>query len=422
MLNKLKPKSEFSRNVLTLMTGTSIAQAIPIAISPILTRIYTPEDFGMFALYMSIASILAAVATGRYELAIMLPKKDEDAINIVVLSIGISFIISIFCFLIIYIFNSNISSLFKNSEISTWLYFIPFTIMLTGIYQSLNFWHNRSKNYKNLSKARIMQSSTTATTNLTMGPLIIGPIGLVLGNILGQIISVFYLTKKIFLPNNKYLWRNISFSKIITLAKRYKKFPQFDAMATLFNISSHQSAHIFFNISFGAISSGYYYLVQKIFGLPILLIASSIQDVFKEKMIEIYNSKGDTRSFFIITFRKLFLLALIPTILIYFFAIDIFIFFFGDEWKPAGEFVQILIPAFFLRFISFPLSFMFYIAEKQHYNIIGQFLLLIMILFAFLIGKDYSSTFTIELISIFTSIFYLIYLYLSYQFTSRGLK
>ena len=82
MLDNLKPKSEFSRNVLTLMTGTTIAQAIPIAISPILTRIYTPEDFGMFALYMSIASILSVVATGWYELAIMLLKKDEDTVNI----------------------------------------------------------------------------------------------------------------------------------------------------------------------------------------------------------------------------------------------------------------------------------------------------------------------------------------------------
>jgi len=83
LLKRLKPKSEFSRNVLTLMTGTTIAQAIPIAISPILTRIYTPEDFGVFALYMSVASLLAVVDTGSYEHAIILPKKDEGAVNIV---------------------------------------------------------------------------------------------------------------------------------------------------------------------------------------------------------------------------------------------------------------------------------------------------------------------------------------------------
>ena len=102
MFNKLKPKSEFSRNVLTLMTGTTIAQAIPIAISPILTRIYAPEDFGMFALYMSVASIISVIATGRYELAIMLPKKDEDAVNIVALSIIISFFVSFISLLIVF--------------------------------------------------------------------------------------------------------------------------------------------------------------------------------------------------------------------------------------------------------------------------------------------------------------------------------
>ena len=74
MLNKLKPKSEFSKNVLTLMTGATIAQAIPIAISPILTRIYTPEDFGIFALFIAITTIFGTIANGRYELAIMLPK------------------------------------------------------------------------------------------------------------------------------------------------------------------------------------------------------------------------------------------------------------------------------------------------------------------------------------------------------------
>ena len=137
MINKFKPKSEFSSNVLTLMTGTTIAQAIPIAISPILTRIYTPEDFGMFALYMSMATIISVIATGRYELAIILPEKDEDAINIMMLSIGITFLVSLITLLIIFIFNAQITLLFGNPNISQWLYFVPLTIVLTGVYQAL---------------------------------------------------------------------------------------------------------------------------------------------------------------------------------------------------------------------------------------------------------------------------------------------
>ena len=83
MLQRFKLKSEFSKNVLTLMTGTTIAQTIPVAISPILTRIYTPEDFGIFAIYLAITAILGNIVSGRYELAIMIPKKDEDAINLI---------------------------------------------------------------------------------------------------------------------------------------------------------------------------------------------------------------------------------------------------------------------------------------------------------------------------------------------------
>ena len=139
-MKRFLPKSEFGRNVLTLMTGTTIAQAIPIAISPILTRIYTPEDFGLFAFYASIASIISVVATGRYELAIMLPKKDDDAINIVVLSILISFLVSLLSLIIVLVFNTQITNLLGNPEIANWLYFIPLTVLFTGIYQSFNYW------------------------------------------------------------------------------------------------------------------------------------------------------------------------------------------------------------------------------------------------------------------------------------------
>ena len=186
MLKKYFPESEFVRNVLTLMTGTTIAQAIPIAISPILTRIYTPDDFGIFALYMSIAGIISVIATGRYELAIMLPKDDKDAINIGVLSIIIAFFISLIVFLIVLIFNQEITNLLNNPKISNWLYFIPLSILLTGIFQSYNYWTNRKKGYKKLSITNITQTSTTAGSNIAMGFAKFGSSGLIIGTLIGQ--------------------------------------------------------------------------------------------------------------------------------------------------------------------------------------------------------------------------------------------
>ena len=128
MLKRFKPKSEFNRNILTLMTGTTIAQAIPIAISPILTRIYTPEDFGIFAIFLAITLIIGSIANGRYELAIMIPKKDEDAINIFALGFIITTSISLLLLVLVLIFQKYFIFLLKNEEIGVWLYFVPISV------------------------------------------------------------------------------------------------------------------------------------------------------------------------------------------------------------------------------------------------------------------------------------------------------
>ena len=117
MLKGLKPKSEFSRNVLTLMTGTTIAQAIPIAVSPILTRLYTPEEFGVLAIFISITAIFASIINGRYELAIGLPDSDDDAINIAAIGMLITVLVSITSLIIIYVFNIDITNFFDNDDL-----------------------------------------------------------------------------------------------------------------------------------------------------------------------------------------------------------------------------------------------------------------------------------------------------------------
>ena len=150
MLKRFKPKSEFNRNILTLLTGTTIAQAIPIAISPILTRIYTPEDFGIFAIFLAITLIIGSIANGRYELAIMIPKKDEDAINIFALGFIITTSISLLLLVLVLIFQRYFIFLLKNEEIGVWLYFVPISVFFFGIFNILNYFNNRKKNYKDI--------------------------------------------------------------------------------------------------------------------------------------------------------------------------------------------------------------------------------------------------------------------------------
>ena len=155
MLERFKTKSEFSKNVLTLMTGTTIAQAIPVAISPILTRIYTPDDFGVFALFMAITAIFGSISTGRYDLAIMLPKKDEDAINIFALGFIITSSISFVLLVVVFIFQEYFVFFLKNEEIGVWLYLVPVSVFFIGTFNILSYFNIRKKNYKRKSIVKL---------------------------------------------------------------------------------------------------------------------------------------------------------------------------------------------------------------------------------------------------------------------------
>ncbi len=169
------------------MTGTAFAQALPIAVSPILTRLYTPADFGVFAMYMAIASILGVLVTGRYELAILIPKQDRDAIHIAALSAGLSVVLSGLLLLVVMFFNQAIAQLLGSPELSAWLYWVPASTLLSGIYQSLNYWSNRKSQYKRLAISRTAQSGSASLAQLGAGYVGAGATGLVGGQLAGQV-------------------------------------------------------------------------------------------------------------------------------------------------------------------------------------------------------------------------------------------
>ena len=224
-MNIIKKQSDFTKNILTLMTGTAIAQAIPIAISPILTRLYTPEDFGVFALFVAIISVLANTANARYELAIMLPKKDEDAINIFALGFIITCLISSLLFFVVLLFNDYFVKLLGNEEIGFWLYFIPITVFFSGLYNILNYFNNRRKCYKDLRNAAILKSIVLAVIQVSIGLVKQGATGLISGQIVSNLFANIKLLNNIL--KNKVLISKISMAKMIALAKKYKKFPKY---------------------------------------------------------------------------------------------------------------------------------------------------------------------------------------------------
>ncbi len=419
-LHNILPKSEFAKNVLTLMTGTTIAQAIPIAISPILTRIYTPEDFGVYALFIAITSIIGSVANGRYELAIMLPKKDEDAINIFALGFIITCTISLITLFIVILFNDYLVELLDNKEISFWLYFVPISVFFIGLWNVLNYFNNRRKQYKDLRNAVVVKSICLAIVQLLIGFIKQGASGLISGNILSQLFANTKLLRNII--NDKVLVSRISRPKIIALAKRYQNFPKYSMWAILSNTLAQHLTNILISSFYTVSTLGLYSFVQRILGMPSSLIGASVGQVFFQEATKEKQKTGKAIKTFDSTIKKLLMIGLPSFMILFFIVEDLFAIVFGEEWRIAGEYAKIVIPMFLIRFVVASVSNINNIFELQKVALIWQLLLLVLsvgcIYLSHMNAMDFSSF--LLLFSIVISLHYLVLFVILFGVSRKG--
>ena len=391
MLKKFIPKSSYARNVITLMTGTGLAQAIPIAISPILTRLYSPEDFGIFGLYMAIVAIASVLVTGRYELAILLPRNDRDALHIVALAIGLSAAVSALLLVVVLVFNGPITQLLGTSDIiAPWLYWVPASTVLMGIYTSLNYWSNRKGQYRRLAVSRVVQTSSGSLTQLGAAYAHSGPAGLVGGQLTGQLMASSLLARMIYREDQNQI-KTLRWGRVRALARKYRNFPRFLIVAHGFNTASGQVPMLLLSTLFNTATAGYYMLIQRVMAAPMVLVAGALGDVFRQEASRAYIHTGNCRAIYVSTFKRLLALAVLPFTVFFFVAPALFGWVFGEPWRVAGEYARIFTPMFFLQFITSPLSSVYMIAEKQKMDLAWQICLLVLVLSAFAIGGIFSS-------------------------------
>lgn len=346
----------FSANVLTLMTGTTIAQIISFLVSPVLTRLYSPGDYGILAIFMSITGILGVFINGRYDQAIILPKDDEQAMSIVVLSISLTTYFSFFILLLLLFFNDIFTHLLNNQQISKWLYYVPLVLFLTGVYQVFYYWLNRQKQYKEISGNRIIQSVFTSGFNLGLGFSDFKIFGLIFGQILGNLAGCLILGKVALKNRGGLLRKSLNFKDIHLVAHLYRQFPINTIPAALFNVLGHQLPTFMLAFFFDQKAIGLYYLGFRLLNLPMSLIGSSFADVSYKYTVDMLHKDQPLKSYMENVTAKLLTISIIPFFLFVFFGNDIFRIIFGEKWEMAGLFVQILAPFFLFRFLSSPIT------------------------------------------------------------------
>jgi len=408
-------KSQFAKDSITLVTGTTIAQILPILISPILTRIYSPEDIGVLQLFTSIVMIFAIIGNGRYELAIILPRKDSYAINVWALSVYVAFFTASVLLIVILLFHDFFVHALKNEQIGGWLYLAPLAVLAIAIFNSFNYLFTREKKYKTIAIVRVIRSSVVSLLQLGLYFVGSGALALLGGYTVGQAAGAgsfaFGISKR------KKLLKKVNKPTMIAVAKRYKRFPQFTMVGSLFNRLNAELPTLFISSVFDAATLGFYGWGNRMLQIPSTFIGMSIGQVYMKQATEEVQRTGLAIKTFKSVLKRLFFIGLPIFATVYVSSEWLFGFIFGAEWTVAGQYARIVTPLLFVRFLVSPLSVTYSVFEEQVVSLFTQLGLLIVLFISFAIAWIMNLSF-VYFLHIFVAIqvvYYLFFLFMLYQ-------
>lgn len=355
--------SNFITNVIKLVSGSVIAQMLGVLLIPIITRLYAPDDYGIFQLFLSISSILAIVSCLSYQMAIMLPKDDEDSINIVALCIILVFTTSIITGGFFILFSEWVGEILNTPDIAQYLIYMPIIVLFNGSFLVLNYWLIRRTRFGTLATAKVTQVFSSKAIQIGMGLGATSPIGLILGQVAGYVISPLVMLRGI--KNDLKLINNISLGKIKALAIRYKRFPIFNSWSAVANSVSLQVAPLMLALFFNPTVVGHYAIAHTVINMPMNLIGSATGQVFFQKASEEKNRTGSVKEVVREVHQRLVSIGVFPILLLMILGEELFGLVLGTQWTTAGEYSRILAPWIFFVFIASPLSTIFSVLEKQ---------------------------------------------------------
>ena len=327
------------KNILLLSTGTGIAQVIPMLASIILARLYTNNDYGDLSLFTSVTGIVGVIATLRYELTIILPKKTNDARNLLALCLVNSLIIGLISAIIIVF----LRLLFKNrGDILhfNWLYLVPIMVICTGIYNTFDNWFNRQREFKNMASLKVIQSTTTSSFRILLGFVGITG-GLIGGTVIGYII-VSFVNVGLFLKKNTLRCAYFPYKEMQKLAVQYKDFSLYAAPGALLNSASIVGLPLLIAYFYSVKLAGIYFFANNLIRTPISLLTNATAQVFKSEAVQfVHADQIENLKTLIRKVQKMAFLIIFPVVLILsLFGNSIFSFLFGNQWGTSGDLIK----------------------------------------------------------------------------------
>jgi len=408
-LNARLPKHGFWRNLSVVAGGSAVGQALSVVAAPLLSRLYNPSDFGALALFTSMTSIAGAVSTLGYHFAISSPERDEDAADVLVVSILCVLACAPIAAAVALLFRGQILEWMKSPNFGGYLWAVPIGIVGIGVYEALTQWAARKKSFGLIGKTAAGRSLTQVAGQLSGGALHLGATGLIASQLLGQWGGIGRIARETWKHDaSNFLhmrWRTLRAAAFL-----HRRFPMYSAPAILLSVLELNTTPLLFAHFFGSAVVGYYALGDRLMTIPVSLIANAAQKVFFPAAA-VAEREGRLKDETLQTLRRLVRVVLPVVFLLAAAAPELFVVALGQQWREAGVYTRWIAARTCMSLVVFPIIPVLYVRQKQSASTAFHGLQLAVRLAAIYAGARVgSSHLAVAFLGAGTGFFWLIYL------------
>lgn len=343
----------YYRNFVMMLSGNTVGQVIPLVIAPILTRLYSPDEYAVFANFAAIAGMFGIVAAGRLEVAVPIPKEKKEAQNIVYTGLLITCVITLIT-TVFPIFQEEVGRFYEDNAIAEQMYLIPISVLLLGLYAMSTNWVLRHKKYSALAANRILIPLANNGFSAVLGYIGWGVEGLIFGWLAGQLLGMLLL---VFVIDRKIDFKEYRLPIAKKTLKEYKDFPLINSLHAFTDMFANQFI-LFWILSsyFGMFELGLFAMMNRYVRAPIRLVSSSVSQLFYSESADSKNNDRAMMPIFLRTVRISTLFAIPFLIVVLAAGPVLFGWYFGAEWRASGVYAQCIVLILFTSFISSPVS------------------------------------------------------------------
>ena len=373
----------FMRSILTRVSGSTLSLVVAMASTPILTRLYSPTDFGVLAVYVAFVATIGVVASLSYQLAIPLPHEDDDAAYLVLLSFCFALAFSAVSSVAVVLFAEPVAERLGIPAVADHLWMLPLGVLAFSGCHVLYKTAVRRHAFAFISRSIVIQSAATAATKI--GASAVGPFGLIAGHFVGQLVGVLFMGR---LAVNllRRSFTNMRWAEMVRLGRRYWRFPAFASSAAIVTKLAERIPPIVFMALFGPAAAGLYELARRVCLLPMVLGGHAVSDVLGSQVGKAHRA-GTLGPLVYRVYCLLVAGAIPPLIILIASGPELFSVVFGERWRVAGEFARWLTPLMLFQVVNSPLHYCFAVLQRQALYAVYQAAALTTLIIGLLVGS-----------------------------------